>query len=837
MTYQCGARRVRLDQLIAKISGIALTGIVCLSGAAQQAASQSADEAATEVLPEITVETIEPEQKKYPAAAPAKKPTKSTSTAQPVAQAQAGDPSQQSSEQSGASTSVAQNGLPSVVIVGDIIGGREGLVDLSGSGATVEGEELYQSHVLTTNEALRKVPGVVVRDEEGLGIRPNISIRGLNPTRSTKALLLEDGLFLTYAPYGDNASYFHPSLDRFERVEVMKGADQLRYGPQTISGTINYVTPNPPAKPSGFIAATGGNRDYFNGQMFYGGWIGGFGGLVDYVHKEGQGARDNTEHEIDDFGAKGIVQLSPEAALIAKGSYFKEDSQVTYTGITDAEARNFGLRYNPFDNDNFDTERYASSLTLSWDLNAYVHSQTSLYWTWFSRDWWRQSSQTLDGQCGGAFRTDRLNGVAVDPDDCNSIQGRLRDYFTRGIEQRWDFQAELSDLIRNELRVGWRLHREDQERKQINSFDPWVRPESSGVVSSTAPTAAVPVKMSEFNEREARVLAGFIEDRIEVGAFSFTPAVRFEDITYDRRNNLALSDCTNPPCAGDSHVTETIPGISVAYSPTRSLNLFAGIHEGFAPPRVEDAIGNDGGSIEVDAESSINIEAGVRSELLPGMIIDATYFHNDFDNLVAVGSIAGANLNLAQGEAVFEGSELSVRLDSEKLLRTSLNYYTHIAWTYLWTAEQTTAFRCVDQTAPACVANGGFLQGDTAGNRQPYAPEHTVTAQIGIQKAGLFDVHLEAVFVDDQFADFLNLKTGAEHPDGPTSQAALSGQFGEIDDYLIFNLAATYTIQQTGTDLYFAMKNVFDEEYIADRTRGILPGSPQLVQFGLKQAF
>jgi outer membrane receptor for Fe3+-dicitrate len=33
------------------------------------------------------------------------------------------------------------------------------------------------------------------------------------------------------------------------------------------------------------------------------------------------------------------------------------------------------------------------------------------------------------------------------------------------------------------------------------------------------------------------------------------------------------------------------------------------------------------------------------------------------------------------------------------------------------------------------------------------------------------------------------------------------------------------------------MKNVFDELYIADRTRGLLPGTPRWVQVGASHSF
>lgn len=769
---------------------------------AQEAQAESYELPAVEVVVTPPV----PPKKKYPNVTVAvKKPVA------PVARPSA--PTQPAVTQGG---TVSFDGLalaiPGIAVVGDIIPlGPKGNWELDGSGQVVSGEELYTSHVLNTAEALRKVTGVNVRDEEGLGLRPNIGIRGMNPTRSTKVLLLEDGLFLTYAPYGENASYFHPLMDRYDRVEVIKGADMLLYGPQTISGTINYVTPDPPKIPAGFAAVTAGNRDYLNAQAFYGGWQGNIGGLVDYVNKQGQGARDNTYLHVQDLGVKVIALNSPDSAWIAKMSYFTEDSQVTYSGITDAERKQFGLRYNPFKNDTFETSRYAGSLVNSLDFNDNINFRTSFYYNTFTRDWWRQSSRTTDTQCGNDFRDRRLNGLIVNPYKCNSIQGRLREYYLYGIDERMTAGYAITEKIGNELQAGFRFHKEGQERLQVNE------------AFVTGGRTIV-----ENNERYAFAGSGFVQDRVQFGKLSVTPAFRYENINYERRNNLAVGGCVKLPCVGRESVEAFIPGISLGYDPGNRFSFFAGVHQGFAPPRVEDSIANDGGSIDINPEESVNLEVGFRSEIVRGIKVDSTYFRNDFSNLVAVGSVAGGDNPLAEGKALFEGLEVYFRGDSGRYFNSTRNFYGQVAFTWLPVAEQLSPFISVTTGAP--------VQGDTTGNRQPYAPEYLITPRIGYNTKN-WDINLEMVYVSSQFGDFLNLKNGRDHPDGPTSVNALSGMFGEIPSYAIFNFATTYTIDRTGTDLYFTVKNLFDEQYIVDRTRGILPGSPRLVQAGLKQTF
>ncbi|HEX4871186.1 MAG TPA: TonB-dependent receptor [Nevskiaceae bacterium] len=688
-----------------------------------------------------------------------------------------------------------------------VLGTPERRERLAGSTAEVDAETLQKAHVQTTNEALRKLPGVHVRDEEGFGLRPNIGIRGLNPTRSTKVLLLEDGIPLAYAPYGDNASYYHPPVERFDRIELLKGSGVNLYGPQTIGGVINYRTPEPTEEAQGLFSFTRGERDYLNVHAR----AGAENLLVDYLLKRGDGARDNLYSELDDFNLKGLFPLAEGHRLVARINSYHEDSQVTYSGLTDAEFAAFGPLYNPFKNDVFDAKRVGASLTHEWRVSEALTLSTNLYGARFSRDWWRQSSTTADGQCNATtytvngqsltFQQAREAGFAVDPDDCNSVQGRLRDYYTTGIEPR--LRLEHASLgLDNELIVGLRLHREEQERLQVNGSSPTAR---SGT-------------LAEDNARDTEALALFVQNRFGFGRFALTPGLRLERIDYTR---------TNRPnnASAETSLDELIPSLGATYALSPRTTLFAGVHKGFAPPRAEDIIGQSGplGSaqptvVEVEAEESTNAELGLRSRPLTGLSLEATLFRNDFERQIVVGSVALGNLPLAVGEALHQGAELSGRFDLGRLLDSAHNPFLQLAWTWVETAEARTAFRQV--------SNGAAVGNSRPGARLPYAPEHLLTATLGYQHPQGLEARAEAVFVDEQFSDF-----------GETVATDGSGRVGLIDDYLIWNLAVDYRLPDSRWAVFVAGKNVFDEVVIVDRTRGIQTAPPATLQGGVRFVF
>ena len=656
-----------------------------------------------------------------------------------------------------------------------VIGGEENLTSLGAAGQILGKKELEDSHVFTVNEALRKVAGVHARDEEGFGLRPNIAMRGLNPTRSTKITLLEDGLALAYAPYGDNASYYHPMVDRYARIEVLKGASSLMFGPQTVGGVVNYITPAPRQAFGGYVQGVIGNRDYINSKVS----IGGKGLNLDYGQKQGDGARENMAHKLDDLNIKYSTELSERQAITLRTNIYKEDSVQTYSGLTQAEFDNLGSSYNPFKNDRFEAQRTGLSITHDFLINVQTNLITSVYYSKFDRDWWRQASNSQDGQCA-ALNPSRLAGIAINPDSCNSIQGRLRSYETWGIEPRITVTHSLG-----EFQAGARIHFEEQNRKQINGTSPTAR---SGT-------------LAENNLRNTSAYSGFMANRFEIGKFSITPIARYESIKAERNNLLTLQK-------GENNVYAFTPGLSATWNPTDLLTFFTSLHKGCAPPRVEDLIGSTGTVTDVSKEKSKNFEIGFRLQPMKRVSVQGAYFRNAYDNLIAVGSIAGGSTPLSQGKGLFEGVELAASADF------SSGVFSRLAFTWLPTAEQTEAFRNVSTGATV----------GSKGKRQAYAPEDTLTAAVGYEM-GAFKGELEAQYVGSQYSDFANTVT-------PTAD----GQMGEIAAYTVWNAALNYRVDKA-MSAFVTGKNLLGKTYIVDRTRGILVGMPRLIQIGVKYAF
>jgi len=690
--------------------------------------------------------------------------------------------------------------LPRVDVIGN---GPRATAESTGSATVIDGRTLEESRVFNVNEALRKVPGVHVREEEGVGLRPNIGMRGLNPTRSTKILLLEDGLPLSFAPYGDNASYYHPPIDRYESIEVSKGSQVIRFGPQTAGGVINYITPEPQKEFGGLVGIAAGTRGYLNGHVM----ATGKGAVVDVYRKESDGARGNMHSRLDDVNFKWSGQLNDHNKLVIRATYFKEYSQLTYSGLTQAEFEKLGARYNPFKNDFFDASRSGMSATHELRLNADTKLVSSVYGAYFDRDWWRQASDTGTSasalNCEGQSNQSRLAGTALSDAQLNNckMQGRLRQYTTAGVDSRIQIRHQWLGIA-NDVEIGVKYQHEIQDRRQHN-FSTY-----------TQYLAGTGMTLAENQQRRTNATSGFITNRFHINEqLSITPIARIETIQHERINRIDNA-------RGSTSFTEFIPGVGVMYALSEQSQLYGGIHKGFSPPRVEDAISSNGGTVDLSAECSVNAELGWRAAPVKDLSVDLAVFRNSFSNLVQVGSIAGGSTPYSEGKALMQGLELSTQWDRISPIVEG-NLFGRVSLTYLPTAEQRSSF-----FSPSQVNNGGAVAGSGAGKRLPYAPEHLLNLTLGFRAPAHWNARAEYVLVGKQYADFANTVTPAVNA---------NGQVGLIDAYGIWNVVANYSIGSA--TLFITAKNLTDQTYIVDRTRGIQVGTPRTIQAGIKYAF
>lgn len=138
---------------------------------------------------------------------------------------------------------------------------------LPGSAAVIEGEEFRAKGYTNLKQIAANTPGVFVRDEDGFGNFPNISIRGVDGTRSAKVTLMEDGILTAPSPYSSPNAYYSPKSGRMAGIEFLKGSSQVMYGPHTTGGVINFLsTPIPTGGQQFFSRLTAGSYGNFFNQ-------------------------------------------------------------------------------------------------------------------------------------------------------------------------------------------------------------------------------------------------------------------------------------------------------------------------------------------------------------------------------------------------------------------------------------------------------------------------------------------------------------------------------------------------------------------------------------------
>ncbi|MBT5195946.1 MAG: TonB-dependent receptor plug domain-containing protein, partial [Gammaproteobacteria bacterium] len=142
---------------------------------------------------------------------------------------------------------------------------------ITGAAQYIGEAQLQEQSYSDIQRILRQAPGVSLQVEDGYGLRPNISIRGVATERSGRITLLEDNVLIAPAPYSAPSAYYFPTAGRMHAVEILKGPAAIMQGPYTIGGAMNMISTPIPSVRGGSLKAEAGEDHTYRVHATYGG--------------------------------------------------------------------------------------------------------------------------------------------------------------------------------------------------------------------------------------------------------------------------------------------------------------------------------------------------------------------------------------------------------------------------------------------------------------------------------------------------------------------------------------------------------------------------------------
>ena len=697
--------------------------------------------------------------------------------------------------------------IEEITIVGSVAGAKQ----MTGAARFIGPERLEAFHHSDIQKVLREVPGVSLQIEDGYGLRPNISIRGVASERSSRITLLEDNILIAPAPYSAPSAYYFPTMGRMHAVEVLKGPAAISQGPYTIGGALNLVsTPFADRAKMDLFAEAGSDatqRLHFTAQQPLGDQV---ALLVDGHHWRSDGFQAidrsdrNTGLSITDYTAKLRVRSNDARhEWVAKLQTTQQSSNQSYLGLTDQD---FGQsptrRYGLSELDAIETDHQQQVLFYRFKMTPTTELEVALYNNEHARNWFKTEKLDIDGsQDADTFAgknwlaviqaintaTDAslaedyqsiLDGAEDTAPGSIGLRANAREYFSRGAQAKLTHSLQ-TESIDYDFEAGLRLHKDGEDRLQRDST--YHQSRGKLLLDDLGRWG------NAGNQRQtAEAVAAYVQSRITFKSVVLSPGLRLERIRQDRTRWETQASRTTDPADRSldnlrdqrrNKVQVLLPGIGLLWPLTPTVSVVAGVHKGFTTP--SNAPG-------VEPETAVNYELGFRSSGRTGL--EAIYFLSDYDNLLGQ-CTASSGAQCTPGDsfngnaATVQGLELTAQ--REYATRTGLTFSVNLNYTYL------------DGHFDTDIADTAFFGDVSTGDPIPYLPQHQLHIGLG------FLTTRWSHFLDFGYQDAVCVKASCTLFETTQSQATL-------------DLSSHYELNAR-TAIFAKIENVTDQNNLVAR--------------------
>jgi Fe(3+) dicitrate transport protein len=637
-------------------------------------------------------------------------------------------------------------------------------------------------------QILGRIPGAHFSETAAAGFPSNgVGFRGLNPTQSVEMNTRQNGVNIAADAYGYPETYYTPPSEALDRIEVVRGAGSLAFGPQ-FGGVINYVvrTGALSTRPSFSANLTSGSFGLLNA---FSAVAGGTARTTYYgfVHFRGEdGWRPSSDfRQVTAYGSASF-HPSDRLTLGVEYTFFRNRIHMP-GGLSDAQ---------------FGADPRQSFRARNWLASPWNTLATRLQYRLSPTASWETVVSYLAGDRHLVWRNE--DGGPAAADDVDPLTGT---YVAREVERETFHNGTLESRLRFEhSRFGRPVTTALGVRFGVNRMRRF-----EGGPGSTGSDFDMHLYGGTW-ERALRLettnAAAFVENLVRMtDRLSLTPGVRFE---YVRSTASGYTDVTGN--FAPRSLTYPLLGLGAEYTTSGSTALYANISQAYRPVLYA-SLTPFGSIARIDpslrSSRGFNADLGWRGTMGGVLKVDISAFYLHYGQRVGIRTVGdGAGGTIIEtaniGNSVHRGVEAYLEFDPP-------------------------GFAGVDLFTSFAYVNARYTSGLFKGNRVEQAPR--VLERAGLTYArGRIATTLQLSYTSSSYGD-------ANNTIAPTEDAAA----GFVPAYTVFDWSGQLPLGRR-LELSMGINNLTNARYFTKRTDeypgpGILPGIGRSVYASLGMKF
>ncbi len=645
-----------------------------------------------------------------------------------------------------------------------------------------------------TRQVFAKVPGMSIWENDGSGIQAGVAARGLSPNRSWEFNVRQNGYDISSEVFGYPETYYTPPMEALEKIEVIRGAASLQYGPQ-FGGLLNYqIKKGNPNKPISFeTQQTVGSYGLFNTYNAIGGKYKKFSYYGFFHNRNAEGWRNNSRYNIYSGYFSASYNLTKNITISGEYTNMNYKSQQP-GGLTDAfyaDNHKQSLRERNW----FSAPFNVASFTFKYDITKSINLQIKSFATVAERN--------SVGFTKSITVKDSINPTTLQYSDRQVDRDYYKNY---GTEIRLSAKYKLFNK-ENIIAGGLRAYSGSTKRNQLG-------------IGTTGTDFNLNLTNPQYGrslEFETINYAAFVENIFKIGnRLKVVPGVRFEYI--ENASKGYINTTQSGEITSNNRIRKLLLyGIGSEFKVTEKTNVYSNYSLAYRPVTFSELTPSATTEIIdqnlIDA-NGFNFDFGYRGSIKKFLNFDVGVFYLHYDNRIGTITQNGAPFKTNIGTSVSKGIESYMEIDIVKIFTEK----SKLGTLSVYASNSLIEAKYITWNNPSIASDPTK---SIEGKRVENAPQY-------IHRFGA-TYYLKGFSATFQLSSVGDVFTDAANTEMPNTTATI----GKISGYQLMDASFSYKFMEL-YNVKAGVNNIADEKYTTRRAGGypgpgIMPGNARTI--------